>query len=181
MYHVCIDKLPTSPCPTTTMARITSLASSSNTLYVGTKCGKMIAFSYKALCGEADDEDSPDGRRKRKKLKKLAAAAEREKEEARIEYEKQLIEDINRSAISVYMHRVSMKSLLSLPLPTPLQPNLPVVYNSLVVTVGKGYHHLSQNDTSTSSRSESPIDKLSDHCQLLVWGTPKENTDPATV
>ena len=74
-----------------------------------------------------------------------------------------------------------MKSLLSLPLPTPLQPNLPVVYNALVVTFGKGYHHLSQNDTSMFSQSESPIDKMRDHCQLLVWGTPKENTDPATV
>ena len=141
----------------------------------------MIAFSYKALCGEADEEDSPDGRRKRKKLKKLAEAAEREKEEARIEYEKQLVEDINRCAVSVYMHKVSMRSVLCLPLPTPSQPNLAVVYDSLVVTVGKGYHHLSQDDPSKSLRAESPIDKLSDDCQLLVWGTPKENTDTAAV
>jgi len=175
---VCTDKLPTSPCPDTTTSRIASLASSSNTLYVGTRCGKMIAFSVKALCGEADGEDSPDGRRKQKKLKKLAEAAEREKEEVRIEFEKQLVEDINRCAISVYTHKVSMKSMLCLPLPSPLQANLPVVYDSFVVTVGKGYHHLSQDNT---LGSESPLDTLSNHCQLLVWGIPKENTDIAAV
>jgi len=173
--------LPTSPCPDTTISRITSFASSSNTLYVGTKCGKIIAFSVKALCGEADEEDSPDGRKKRKKLKKLAEAAEREKEEARIECEKQLVEDINRCAISVYMHKVSMRSVMCLPLPSPLQANLPVVYNSLVVTVGKGYHRLSQDNVSKSLRAESPIDKLSDDCQLLVWGIPKENINTAAV
>ena len=36
------------------------------------------------------------------------------------------VDDINRYAISVYMHKVSVRSVLSLPLPTSLQTRLPL-------------------------------------------------------
>lgn len=159
------------------MARITTLSSNRGILYVGTRCGKLLAFSAKTLGSEENSgEDSPDGRKKRKKLKKLAEAAEKEREEARMEYEKELVEDINSCAISVYMHKFSMRKILCIPLPTPSQPNAPVVYNSLVVTVGKGFHHQSTKRSEEQARSPSPSDRLSDHCQLLVWGCQKEDT-----
>lgn len=172
------DKLPTSPNVSSSIARISTLSSNNGILYVGTRCGKLFAFSAKTLGGEesGDGEDSPDGRKKRKKLKKLAEAAEKEKEEAQKEYEKQLVEDINSCAISVYMHKFSMKQALCIPLPNPSQPNAPAVtYNSLVVTVGKGHHHQSTKRSDRQARSPSPSDRLSDHCQLLLWGCQKED------
>ena len=93
-----------------------------------------------------------------------------------MEYEKQLVEDINSCAISVYMHKFSMRRILCMPLPTPSQPNIPVVYNSLVVTVGKGHYHQATKSSSELVRSPSPSDRLSDHCQLLIWGSQKEDT-----
>ena len=81
------------------------LSSNNGILYVGTRCGKLFAFSAKTLGSEENsDEDSPDGRKKRRNYKKLAAGAEKEKEEAQMEYEKQLVEDINSCAISIYVH-----------------------------------------------------------------------------
>ena len=179
LANCCIsDKLPTSPNVSSSVARISTLSSNNGILYVGTRCGKLFAFSAKTLGSEEDSgEDSPDGRKKRRKLKKLAAAAEKEKEEARVEYEKQLVEDINSCAISVYMHKFSLKQILCMSLPTPSQPNAPVVYNSLVVTVGKGHHHQSTKRSESQARSPSPSDRLSDHCQLLVWGRQKEDTN----
>lgn len=176
-----LDKLPTSPSVSSNIPRITSLSSNNEILYVGTRCGKLFAFSAKTLSSHTDEddssgEDSPDGRKKRKKLKKLAEAAEKAKEEARMEYEKQLVDDINSCAISVYMHKFSMRKILCMSLPTPSQPNVSVVYNSLVLTVGKGHHHQSTKSSNAQTRSLSPSDRLSDHCQLLVWGCQKEDT-----
>ena len=105
----------------------------------------------------------------------MAEAAEKEKEEAKMDYEKQLAEDISSCAISVYMHKFSMRKILCMTLPIPSQPNVPVVYNSLVVTIGKGHYHHSTKSSNELARSSSPSDKLSDHCQLLVWGYQKEN------
>ena len=167
---------------TSNIATISSISSNDGILYVGTRCGKLLAFSAKTLSPDHNDEDSgsgedsPDSRKKRKKLKKLAKAAEKEKEELRKEYEKQLVDDINSCAISVYMHKVSMRRVLCMSLPTPSQPNVPVVYNSLVVTVGKGHHHQSTKRNDRQARSPSPSDRLSDDCQLLVWGCQKEDS-----
>ena len=66
-----------------------------------------------------------------------------------------------------------------MPLPTPSQPNVPVVYNSLVVSVGKGHYHQATKSSSEQARSSSPSDRLSDHCQLLVWGCQKEDKSTA--
>lgn len=171
------DKLPTSPNVSSSVARVTTLSSNNGILYVGTRCGKLFAFSAKTLDSEeSGGEDTPDGRKKRKRLKKLAEAAEKEREEARMEYEKQLVEDISSCAIAVYMHKFSMRKILCMSLPNPSQPNVPVVYNSLVVTVGKGHHHQSTKRSDGQARSPSPSDRLSDHCQLLVWGCQKDNT-----
>lgn len=156
---------------------VNTISSNNGILYVGTRCGKLFAFSAKTLCDEENvGEDTPDGRRKRKRLKKLAEAAEKDREEARMEYEKQLVGDINSCAISVYMHKFSMRKILCMSLPSPSQPNIPVVYNSLVVTIGKGHHHQSTKDDDRLARSSSPSERLSDHCQLLVWGCQKEDT-----
>ena len=174
-----LDKLPTSPTVNSSIARITTLSSNNGILYVGTRCGKLFAFAAKTLTDEDDEdsgEDSPDGRRKRRKLKKLAKAAEKEREAAKLEYKKQLVEDINSCAISVYMHKVSLRRILCTSLPNPSQPNVPVVYNSLVITVGKGFHHQSTKSSEREMREPSPSDRLSDHCQLLVWGCKKEET-----
>jgi len=156
---------------------ITTLSSNDGILYVGTHCGKLFAFSAETLSGDSNEDsggkDSPDGRRKRKKLKKLAEAAEKEKEEAKMDYEKQLAEDINTCAISVYMHKFSTRKILCMSLPIPSQPNVPVVYNSLVVTIGKGHYHHSTESNNELERSSSPSDTLNDYFQLLVWGCQK--------
>ena len=179
-----LDKLPTSPSVSSSTARITTLSPNDGILYVGTRCGKLLAFSAKTLTTQDDEEssgeDSPDGRKKRKKLKKLAEAAEKEREEAQMEYEKQLVEDINSCAISAYMHKFSLRRTLCMSLPNTSQPNVPVVYNSLVVTVGKGLHHHTTKNSDRQARELSPSDRLSDHCQLLMWGAKKEDSSTSS-
>ena len=76
------------------------------------------------------------------------------------------------------MHKFSLKQILCMSLPNPSQPNAPVVYSSLVVTVGKGHHHQSTKRIQSDGqpRSPSPPDRSSDHRQLLIWGCQKEDT-----
>lgn len=158
-------------------AGIATLSSIHGILYVGTHCGKLLAFSVETLSRshhaieKSGNEDITDGRNRRKSSKKLTETTEKRKLD---EYEKQLVADVNSCAISVHMHQFSMSKILCLSLPTLSQSK---VHDSLVLTVGNGFHHHSMgSDKQTQLQSSLQCNTLDDCFQLLVWGYQKDGT-----